>query len=301
MRDLDGNLGKHSRALWRAWIWLGRYARPLLATYVVCLVMGTHWPNLEIIPPPEQPHPLHSILKLDKVWHVIGFGGLMVLLILAEVGGRGRPWTWRCVSALVVGVVFSITDELTQGLMPGREVSASDLVTNLLVVLGVYLLALLPAEREPTPVPNGIRLAVWLSLPVLGLLMLWPNVTQATIHWLWNQGVRLSHLHMLDEIAHGVVSSGLSVAVFVMWPMASRRPRRSAAMAIGLLALSGPGVEVAQHFSGRGAQWQDVLAHAIGLLLAMMWWAARLSWSPRLREPATPPSPAAAPGMSPPA
>lgn len=290
-----GGFGRHG-----AWAWLERHARWVLAVYTVLLVLGTHWPNLELVLPPEQPHPLHQVLRLDKVFHVVGFGGLMLLLILAGLGGRGRPWAGRCAVALGIGVVFSLVDELTQGLMAGREVSVTDIVTNLIALLGVYILALLPAEREPRPAPRGLAVGVTVSLPLLVLLGLSPAVISWAIALKDTVlGDGPGHLHPIDHIGHGVMATALAVVVFVVWPMASRRPRRSAGLALLALFASAPLLEVAQHFTGRSPQWQDVLAHDIGLLLAMIWWAARLSWSPGLREPA--PGTAAATGISPPA
>ncbi len=261
------------------WPWLDRHARLVLAGYWVLLAAGTHWPNLRVLDPPQDPSPLHDVLKPDKLWHVIGFGGLMVLLLLAGLGGRNRPWRGRCAIALLIAVVYSVVDELTQGLMPGRTVNASDLVTNLIVVLGVYLLAVLPDERgrDPGPPPRKLRIGLVVALPVLAVLALSPWV-MARLLELKNGplGMGPVQLHPLDWIGHGVLASIISVVVILAWPMASRRPRRAAAAALGVLLLAGPGLEVAQHFSGRSVEWEDALAHAIGVLLAMMWWAARL-------------------------
>lgn len=292
MREMGGNLGKeaprHTGLILRLWAWLERHARIVLPVYATCMVLGTHWPNLQFIPPPEDPTPLHGVLKLDKVLHTAGFGGLMVLLILAGIGGRERSWMSRCAVALGIGVVYAFVDEITQGLMAGRVVSLTDIVINLIAMLGVYLLALLPAEREPRPAPRGLKVMLAVSLPVLGLLALSP----AVMVWAVQKknellGTDFTHLHPIDQIAHGVLATVLAVVIFVVWPMASRRPRRAAAITLLILFAGAPLLEVVQHFIGRSAQWQDVLAHDIGLLLAMMWWAARLSWSPGLREPAT--------------
>lgn len=277
----------------RAWAWLARHARPVLGVYWVCLVLGTHWPNLSIVAPAEDPGPLNDVLKLDKVLHAVGFGGLMVLLILAGLGGRGRPWAGRCGVALAIGLTFAVLDEWSQGLVVGRTVNASDMVTNLLAMLGVYLVAVLPSAREPGRDPRRLRWALWLSLPVLAVVALSPWVIATAIRWkVAVMGKSTSEAYRLDHIGHGVMSAVLSVVVIVVWPMASRRPRRAGAAAVAILVLAGPGLEVVQHFTGRSVEWEDALAHGIGVLLAMMWWAARLSFSKRLREPADPANPA---------
>ncbi|MFN3167580.1 MAG: VanZ family protein [Phycisphaeraceae bacterium] len=282
--------------------WLERHGRWLLAGYWLALAVGTHWPNLSLMPEQDEPWVFEDVLKTDKLFHAMGFGGLMALLILAEVGGRGRPWARRCGAALVVGVVYAVLDELTQGLVPGREVNLADVVSNLLAVVGVYLLAVLPAERaEPRKPPRTLLWLLGLSLPALGALALSPAVMHQARAWAraLSDGAR-SSVHPFDHVMHGVLAVALSVVVIVVWPMSSRRPRRSAAWALAVLILAGPALEVVQHYTGRSVQWQDALAHAIGVLLAMMWWAARLSCSPSLRASAGPAGRgAAAPGIGP--
>ncbi len=266
------------------WGWLDRQAWWVLWVYGLCLLAGTHWPNLEIIPPAENPGPLQHVIKLDKVWHVLGFGGLMVLLILAGLGGRRRSWAGRCGVAWLLGLGYAVLDEWTQGFMAGRTISGSDLVTNLIAMTGVTLLALLPKRWGAHRSPRGLRVVLVLLFPVLGVLALSAGLMDRLNKWLWNEGYRIGHLHPYDWIVHGVVSTGLSVALIAVWPMASRRPRRAALLLLVMLTLSAPALEVAQHYSGRGVEWQDVLSHEIGVLLAMMWWTARLLLSPRLRE-----------------
>lgn len=273
---------------WRArgWGWLNRHARVVLAVYWVWLVAMTHWPNLSIIPPKETPGPLDDVLKLDKVGHAGTFGLLMVLLILAGLGSRGRSWVGRCAVALGVGVCFAVVDELTQGFVPGRTVNAGDLLANLVAMLGVYVVAILPSARERRAAPRWLWWTLIVSVPVLALLALSPAVMHQALVWKAELlGKGRSNFHPVDHIIHGVLASALSVAVIVIWPMASARPRRAAVLAIVMLVGSAPAIEVAQHFTGRSVEWQDELAHVIGVLLAMMWWAARLSWSPTLREP----------------
>lgn len=314
MKQADGgegnSLGGQARE-GRAWFGLlrglvVRHARVLLAVYGLCLVVGTHWPNLSLIAPREEPWVFEDVLKFDKVLHATGFSGLMVLLILSEVGGRGRPWARRCGAALIVGVVFALVDELTQGWVPGRTVNLSDILTNLLAMVGVYVLAMLPGEQpEPSRAPRSLIWALGMSLPVLAVLSLSPGVMRLAVAWkraLLNSDA--DHLHPADHVLHGVLAVVLSVVVIVVWPMASHRPRRSGFFALLLLILAGPVLEVTQHYTGRSVQWQDELAHAIGVLLAMMWWAARLSCSPGLRasdDPLIELDHARAPGIHPPA
>lgn len=270
----------------KPWGLLEGHARWVLAVYWLCLAIGTHWPNLLLLPPNGKPTPLQLILSIDKPLHAIGFSGLMVLLILAGIGGRNKPWPRRCAIALAIGVGYSLVDEFTQSLVPGRSVNTSDVVTNFLAMLTVYLLAILPAKRDPKPVPWRLVLAIGLALPLLVVLTLSPWVMEQFIEFkrsIW--GPRMKATHPIDHLAHGVVSLVLSVSVIVIWPMTSRRPRLHGGLAILLLVLAGPGVEVAQHFTGRGVEVADMLAHWIGVLVAMTWWAIRLAKSPTYEDP----------------
>jgi putative peptidoglycan lipid II flippase len=253
-----------------------------LALYWPALAAGTHWPNL---PMPEAPaHPLDAVLQLDKVIHVLAFGGLMLLVLHSSLSVPGRPWSVRCVVALAISLAYAVLDEWTQGFMAGRTVSLADLVTNALAILGVYLVARQPKRQAK---PKRIGVAFWLAIAVLPLALF-----TLLSPWMMDQLVSLKRaiippgllpFRRLDYISHGVGAFVASLVIIKLWPGTSKRPRRDTALALLLLILSGPGVEVLQHFTGRGVQGLDVLGHSIGVLIAMILWAA---W-PTQVEPVT--------------
>ena len=107
-----------------AWPW-----RCVLLVYAVALTTATHWPQLKLRP--DAP-------ASDKLIHLLAFGGLTFLLW--QTRWFRRRWT-----VVVIALVWSLLDELTQGLMQ-RVVSGYDMVANVLGVLvaGAWLWALAP-------------------------------------------------------------------------------------------------------------------------------------------------------------
>lgn len=257
---------------------LERVAGWLLWVYWPLLAVMTHFPNLHVPGPP--PHPLEEVLMVDKFAHAIAFGGLMLLVLLSGVGGRKQAWSMRCAVSLVICMIYATADELSQEWIDGRTVSVADLVTNYSAVLGVYLVARQPRFREQRRVSRLLLWPMILLTPVL--------IFALASTWAMRQASQLKHSILgaggnvrLDYVAHGGIAFFVSVVVFAIWPTASKRPRRAALAALLLLLLSGPGVEIMQHFTGRGVQGEDVLGHTIGVLLAMVLWAI---W-PRRRSP----------------
>lgn len=267
---------------------LARHARWLLWVYWLALALGTHWPELQVVPEPAEPGPLDPILRPDKLLHFAAFSGLMVLLVMSGLGARGRSWTGSCGVALVIGLAYAVVDELTQGLSKGREVDISDLLTNAIAVLGVYILALLPADREPRKVPRKVKWALAIGTPLVMVVVLAPGgMVWAVLLKEWITGEDSLSPHPHDYIIHGLFGLVVSVAAIVIWPMTSRRPRRAAVVALPALLLMAPAIEIAQHYTGRSVEEADALSHAIGVFMAMIWWAVRLTRSPELRRPAS--------------
>ena len=255
---------------------LERAAGLSLWVYWPLLAVGTHWPNLKLSLGPS--YPLDEVLQRDKIAHTIGFGGLMVLVLLSGLGKQRLSWTMRCAVSLAICMTYAVVDELSQVWTDGRLVSIADLVANVTAIIGVYLVARQPWEREHG---GASRLIVWPMILVLPFL-----IYGMASPWVMSQAVQLKRsmydsivtpgtleIGRLDYWTHGVIAFVVSVIVFVIWPAASHRPKRATAAALLVLILSGPAVEVMQHFTGRGVQAMDVLSHTIGVLLAMMGWA----------------------------
>ena len=248
-------------------------ARLVLAVYWPLLFAGTHWPNIDI---PDMPsHPLELVLQFDKTAHVISFGGLMVLLLLANLTGKRLAWPLKCFLAMVICLVYALIDELTQSQVAGRSVASADMIANAVGIIGVYLIARQPRRSPPRRIPGWVLWPLILALPFAAAGLLSPSIMSQAIdikRELWRAYDLDTGRMRMDYWAHGVFSFVAAAITFAIWPARSHRPRRATLISLLVLLLSGPLVEVAQYFTGRGVQALDVLAHSIGVLAAMVLW-----------------------------
>jgi len=250
---------------------LERLAGLVLMVYWPLLAIGTHWPRL---PVPERPaYAFDDILQLDKAVHALGFGGLMALMLLSGLGKR-LAWPGRCVLSLGICLAYAAVDEYSQRWMPERTVSWADAIANFIGIIGVYLVARQPGRRERQPVQWLVLVPMLTMVPLVGYALLSP--------WMMSQLIKLKRevlppglipLDRLDYVGHGVGALVVSLIVITIWPTRSRRPRVASVLALLFLLLSGPGVEIVQHYTGRGVQALDVLGHSVGVLIAMVLWA----------------------------
>lgn len=106
--------------------------------YVAVIFILSSWSN-----PPSGP----SLLHLDKVAHVIEYGILGILL-----GWAARPklrGTKLIALAVVLGILVAVSDELYQGVTPGRESSVYDVVADCVgLILGVLAYERRSAKRQ---------------------------------------------------------------------------------------------------------------------------------------------------------
>lgn len=270
--------------------------RWVLAGYWLLLTFGTHWPRPLLPPPDAPPTALEQVLGLDKLAHLLGLGGLMLLIYLSGLFGGKRSRVGRASACLGVALGYAVVNETTQGLLPERELSVADLACNVMGILWVYICILLPRKQVPGPKPKLLQYGLVAALPVLAVLVLtkWAWRTLYPLYMAVVGDTPLAALPM-DSLFHAVASLVVATLLFIAWPMYATRPRRAACGAIFVMVATAPGVEVLQHFSGRQVEVSDMLAHWIGVVVAMTWWAARLAQTPALNRPATPASAAPPP------
>ena len=128
--------------------------------------------------------------------------------------------------------------------------SFADLVANTTAVLSVYLIARQPKRHDRKRIPRWVVWPMLLAIPFLLGALLSPEVMEQAISLkrsLFEPGTL--PLDRLDHLTHGVMAFVISVAVFTFWPAASRKPRRTAAVALLLMLGSGPVVEILQNLS----------------------------------------------------
>jgi VanZ family protein len=102
-----------------------RNIRIAATLYVLLILVGTHWPRLDLG---------SGISPADKLMHFIGFGLIVIAFWLAQ-------WFTRWWTLLIAGSLFAILDEVSQATLSyGRVFSVADVVAGLLgVVVAVAL------------------------------------------------------------------------------------------------------------------------------------------------------------------
>ncbi|MEM9413947.1 MAG: VanZ family protein [Planctomycetota bacterium] len=240
--------------------------RLALAVYWFTLAAMTHWPSLSIIETPiraaDDPY---RLMQQDKPAHLLVFGGLTVLLILARPLGRHRSPKAHALFAGGVALAYAVIDETTQGFSIDRTVSHSDLLANFLGVVGVTLLALTP-NRDPKQTAwihwdALIRLIGYLGAFAVGgaLLAITRTVGRETY------------------VLHAVIAAAITLALLRSAPVVPRLPRLTALLiCLGVITTVALG-ELAQGFSGMLFSQSEVLNGELGVLIAMLLWLARLA------------------------
>jgi len=73
-----------------------------------------------------------SLQNIDKLYHLIEYGILALLVYVA--------WSYKKKRILAFLIIFSISDEIHQYFIPGRNCSFFDLITDVTAILGVYII-----------------------------------------------------------------------------------------------------------------------------------------------------------------
>lgn len=262
-------------------------SRIVLAGYWLLLATSTHFPSSAFGPPSEgrAPDDPFILFQHDKASHLIGFGGLALMLILARPLGARKGPILNTLAAAGIAIAYAPLDEFTQGIIGHRHVSWSDLLANMLAIVAVTMLALTP-RRTPAP-PTGTKqhglgiFAGGLSLLALGGLVM--AITRT-------MGREADALHLFAAAA-------LAITLLRRPPIVSGRPRMSAALIGAGVGLTLVGTEVAQAFARLPFSRTEVMFGAVGLLIAMAGWSLRLAFGPatestptlRSHPPQTPP------------
>jgi putative peptidoglycan lipid II flippase len=226
-----------------------------LAIYWLALFTATHWPGLGL--------PQAGSLGYDKLIHFGAFVVLTILLVKAQFGGS----TWK--NVLFAGVIaagYAYFDEITQKLeIVNRHFSTSDLLFNLMGVV-VVVGAMLPGARV------FARFVLVVLAPLIALILFGKQSGFDLPEWLPRLGPTTGHLFevRLDRILH------LLGALTLTWLLAAARPfGRSArwtgvGFAVAFVAIVGPIIELVQRRFGRGDEIGDLVAHELGVLLAVL-------------------------------
>lgn len=97
-----------------------RYIRVAAIAYLLLIIVGTHWPRLDLS---------MGMPASDKLMHFIAFG-------LAVIAFWMACWFTRVWSLFLAGSAFVVLDEISQGLFAyGRHFSVADVIAGLLGVI----------------------------------------------------------------------------------------------------------------------------------------------------------------------
>ena len=248
--------------------------RVVLGFYWLVLASLTHWPSLSVVDIPMRTADDPMLLvQHDKPIHMLVFAGLAVLLILAKPFGRQRSPRFNLLSAIGVAMAYAILDETTQGFAADRTVSSSDLLANLLGIVGVGLLALTPLRNTDAERTFNMKALLRLlggltALVLVGALL---SITKS-------EGREINAIHFVAAVA-------ITIALLRGGPVLPRKPRLSTLLVCSAMSATIALSEMAQGFSGLTFSLTEAFVGEIGLLLAMVLWTARLAIAP-------PPSPA---------
>ncbi len=244
-------------------------SRLVLAVYWLLLATSTHFPSSAFGPSEgRSPDDPFILFQHDKMSHLLGFGGLALVLYLARPLGRRKGLIPNALATAAIALTYAPLDEFSQGILGHRHVSGSDLLANALAIVGVVMLALTP-RRVPTPPKGSAKhglavLAGGLSLLALGGMVL--AVTRTV-------GRQTDALHLFAAAA-------LAVTLLRRPPVVPGRPRLSAGLIAGGVGLTLVGTEVAQAFARLPFARSEVMFGAIGLLIVMAGWSLRLAFGP---------------------
>ncbi len=96
-----------------------RFASTVLLAYWALIFVGTHLPAAR----------MPSLHASDKLYHFVAFAGLSFLLCWAIPSSR-VSWGKILVLAALIGMSYSVLDELTQQFIPGRSCDIWDVAAD---------------------------------------------------------------------------------------------------------------------------------------------------------------------------
>jgi VanZ family protein len=109
------------------------------------MLVGLYACGIFVLSPLSHPPmaPAWELLHLDKLYHILAYGGLTFLLIRAlSLSYATRPSTSLALWAVILAIVYGASDEFHQAFTPDRMVSVYDLLADAMgssVVASVWL------------------------------------------------------------------------------------------------------------------------------------------------------------------
>ncbi len=236
-------------------------ARIGLAIYWPVLALATHWPRLDLKLPDFDG-------KTDKIMHFGAFALLTLLLVNARLTGRAVKPRANLLWACVIAIVYATVDEVTQGYFQ-RTVSLADWWWNMLAITAVAVAQglTISAWRGRTVTMWFCRAALALAVP-FGLVMALTrgnSLAGLVVPLLPSFGFSVT----ADKLAHFFAAMILTWLLYGAAPLGAKRRLLNATLALGLSASISPAIEYAQTFVHRNFEVDDMVAHYLGMALAV--------------------------------
>lgn len=244
-------------------------SRLMLLIYWPMLALATHWPRLN---PQIAGHSMGD-LYLDKPIHLMAFGLLEGLMFRALPMGRACSLRVNLLGSILITSTYAYIDEYTQ-VFTDRHFSTTDLLFNMIGILAAMGLSVARVRDDhPSPPDNTFmaRLSIIAITPLCLLAAFLPNMTFEAPFGLPMGPVYGDRIEMRgDHLVHIFVAFCGTWLLSWAMPAGRTRPKSSIVMAVCTVALSGLVVELVQRHTGRGYELSDLVAHLVGVLLAIL-------------------------------
>jgi len=244
-------------------------ARLMLLIYWPMLAVATHWPSLN---PKIGGHRLGD-LHLDKPIHLITFGILQGLIFRALPLGRASSLRRNLFASILICSTYAYIDEYTQ-VLTSRIFSTTDLLFNMIgIIAAMGLCVARVRDDHPEPPDNTLlaRLSILTLAPLFLLAAFLPNLTFEAPFGLPMGPEFADQIEMRgDHLIHIGVALGATWLLAWAMPLGRNRPKRSLCFALVVVAASGIFIELIQKQTGRGYELSDIVAHGVGMLLAIL-------------------------------
>ena len=252
-----------------SWIekWLLRFARPLLAIYWPLLFYSTHTKMPESI---DRAMNQVRHLNPDKFMHFGTYLPLTLLAVFSSLLGRRAPFIANLGFGCMLVAIYSVVDEVTQGFV-GRTPSAADIMADLWAVAFVFLaLMWTHPSRARTPMRLLIsRTLLVLLIPLAGIALFQKGFGLA----LWRLFPTWTPWIRGDVLDHVVCAAVLCWLLLAAAPLGDGRRKANFIVVTVFMLLVAPLIEWLQSLlSKRGAEWEDVIGHLIGMAIGLGIW-----------------------------
>ncbi len=277
-------------------------ARLALLIYWPALMICTHWQGLHV---QLQAHGLGE-WYLTKPFYVLALGILQGLLFWSLPLGRAGQFRLNLIASVWVAAAYAYCSEYAQILFD-QPFSTTNLLCSMIgICIAMWLMAARVRDHQTERCDNVLlaRLIFILFLPMGLLMALMPSLSFDVPIGLPMGPTFADRVEMRGDHLLHLFAAFSAVWLFAAMRLLGRsRPKMGIALAIVLQIAAAPILELVQQKIGRGFEWSDLIAHEIGVLLALLTgigYLLAIAHTPKVSKKTSPPEvPPASPPASP--